>query len=108
MNDNLEKITVCEMIFYFSNVHYIARDGTETYMTVDDFPKVVEKKMKLLSYFHRYMREHLMKAGEKVARENDTMSRIPHLHQWVRTSSGVIMQLTNGTLQVSFILAGRC
>ncbi|GLV39196.1 polo [Carabus blaptoides fortunei] len=85
------------------NVHYIARDGVETYMTVDSYPKNLEKKMKLLSYFHRYMREHLMKAGDAVARESDQLSRIPHLHQWCRTTSAVIMQLTNGTIQVNFL-----
>lgn len=88
------------LYFSYSNVHYIARDGVETYMTVDSYPKNLEKKMKLLSYFHRYMREHLMKAGDSVARESDQLSRIPHLHQWCRTTSAVIMQLTNGTIQV--------
>lgn len=87
------------------NVHYIARDGTETYMTVDSYPKTIEKKLKLLSYFNRYMREHLMMAGESVNREIDTLSRIPHLHQWCRTTSAVLMQLTNGTIQVNFLLS---
>lgn len=70
-------------------------------MTVEKYPKVLDKKMKLLSYFNRYMREHLIKAGASVTRESDTLSRIPHLHQWVRSKSSVLMQLTNGTVQVS-------
>lgn len=70
-------------------------------MTVDNYPKVHDKKMKLLSYFSRYMREHLLKAGGSAVRENDTVSRIPHLHQWCRSTSGVLMQLNNGTVQVN-------
>lgn len=33
-------------------------------------------------------------------RESDGLSRLPHLHQWFRTTLAVIMYLTNGTLQV--------
>ncbi|XP_044726621.1 serine/threonine-protein kinase polo isoform X1 [Chrysoperla carnea] len=86
------------------NVHYIGKDGVEHYMTVDDYPAYLEKKMKLLSYFHRYMREHLMKAGAQIkVKESDSLSRIPHLHQWCRTGSAVVMHLTNGTVQVNFL-----
>lgn len=60
--------------------------------------------MKLLSYFSRYMREHLIKTGSSVIKESDSMSRTPHLYQWCRSTSGVLMQLNNGTVQVSDIL----
>lgn len=96
------------ILFGFSfcdrNVHYIERDGTENYYTMDSTPPTLDKKVKLLSYFRRYMKEHLMKAGASVAvQESDQLSRIPYLHQWHRTQSTVIMQLTNGTLQVKLI-----
>ncbi|CAH2005349.1 unnamed protein product [Acanthoscelides obtectus] len=84
------------------NVHYIDKNGDESYMTMDTYPKQYEKKMKLLSYFSRYMREHLVKTGAEHVRQNDTVSRIPHLHQWVRSTSGVLMQLNNGTVQMNF------
>lgn len=71
-------------------------------MTVNDYPKSYEKKMKLLSYFNRYMREHLIKAGASEVREVDSLSRIPHLHQWCRSTSGVLMQLNNGSVQVCY------
>lgn len=59
--------------------------------------------MKLLTYFKRYMNEHLLKAGgNAVAKEGDAISRIPHLHTWFRTQCAVVMHLTNGTVQVSF------
>ncbi|CAH0557257.1 unnamed protein product [Brassicogethes aeneus] len=84
------------------NVHYVDRNGEESYMTVDNYPKQYDKKMKLLSYFSRYMREHLIKTGAFIAKENDSMSRTPHLHQWCRSTSGVLMQLNNGTVQMNF------
>lgn len=84
------------------NVHYIDRAGEESYMTMENYPKTMEKKMKLLAYFNRYMRDHLIKAGASVVREADSLSRIPHLHQWCRSTSGVLMVLTNGTVQINF------
>ncbi|KAK4879314.1 hypothetical protein RN001_007460 [Aquatica leii] len=84
------------------NVHYIEKNGEESYMTIDNYPKPMDKKIKLLSYFNRYMRDHLIKAGASVVREADTLSRIPHLHQWCRSTTGVLMQLNNGTIQVNF------
>ncbi|KAF5269272.1 hypothetical protein FQR65_LT02573 [Abscondita terminalis] len=84
------------------NVHYIDRTGEETYMSIDDYPRSMDKKIKLLSYFNRYMRDHLIKAGGSVVREADTLSRIPHLHQWCRSTTGVLMQLNNGTVQLNF------
>ncbi|GJQ86458.1 polo [Trypoxylus dichotomus] len=84
------------------NVHYIDKNGEESYMTVENYPKMHDKKVKLLSYFSRYMREHLLKAGGSAVRENDSLSRIPHLHQWCRSTSGVLMQLNNGTVQMNF------
>ncbi|CAH0600364.1 unnamed protein product [Chrysodeixis includens] len=85
------------------NVHYINRQGQEQYMTMREYPQDLDKKMKLLTYFRRYMTEHLMKAGASVqVRESDGISRLPHLHQWFRTTLAVIMYLTNGTLQINF------
>lgn len=95
-------------MYQFSNVHSIDRDGKEEYMEVSEFPKHLEKKMKLLSYFKRYMSEHLVKAGGNSARGiGDSVSRIPHLHTWFRTQSAVVMHLTNGSVQVSKILLER-
>ncbi|EFA04647.1 serine/threonine-protein kinase polo [Tribolium castaneum] len=84
------------------NVHYIDKNGDEVYMTMDNYPRSYDKKMKLLSYFSRYMREHLIMTGASVVREVDSLSRTPHLHQWCRSTSGVLMQLNNGTVQMNF------
>ncbi|XP_077294577.1 serine/threonine-protein kinase polo [Arctopsyche grandis] len=85
------------------NVHYIDRPGQENYMTLTTYPPDLDKKMKLLNYFKKYMSEHLMKAGASIPiRETDTISRIPYLHEWYRTRTAVVMQLTNGTVQINF------
>lgn len=81
-------------------MHFVDKDGNESYMTVADFPRTLDKKMKLLSYFKRYMTEHLIKAGGSAVVESDTVSRIPHLHTWFRTTCAVVMHLTNGSVQV--------
>uniref|UniRef100_A0A8D8X9N0 polo kinase n=1 Tax=Cacopsylla melanoneura TaxID=428564 RepID=A0A8D8X9N0_9HEMI len=86
------------------NVHYIERDGNEHYYTDGHTPGPLDKKMKLLSYFLRYMNEHLMKAGASIkVQESDQLARLPYLHQWTRTPNSVMMQLTNGTLQFNFM-----
>ena len=88
-------------LILYRNVHYIEKDGSEHYHLMGQTPPNLEKKMKLLSYFRRYMTEYLMKAGDSVkVQESDNLSRIPYLHMWHRSSSGVLMQLTNGTVQV--------
>lgn len=74
-------------------------------MTATEYPRNLEKKMKLLSYFKRYMNEHLIKAGGQAVIESDTLSRIPHLHTWFRTTCAVVMHLTNGSVQVRFFVA---
>lgn len=98
-NDNTRLILLQNEI----NVHYIERDGTELYYTVDSVPAALEKKMKLLSYFQRYMFDHLMKAGaDHAVQQPDSLSRIPYLQQWHRSATAVLMFLTNGTLQINF------
>ena len=87
------------------NIHYINRDGTELYYTVKDYPLNLEKKMKLMNFFLQYMNEHLMKAGGSVVvKWSDSMSRIPYMQQWFRTQTAVVMQLTNGSVQVPIYL----
>ena len=86
------------------NIHYINREGNELYYTVKEYPTELEKKMKLMNFFLKYMKEHLMKAGSSAAvKPCDAMSRIPYMHQWFRTQSAVVMQLTNGTVQINFL-----
>ncbi|XP_018392373.1 PREDICTED: serine/threonine-protein kinase polo [Cyphomyrmex costatus] len=86
------------------NIHYINREGDELYYTVKEYPASLEKKMKLMNFFLKYMNEHLMKAGGSIAvKQSDSLSRIPYIHQWFRTQTAVVMQLTNGTVQINFL-----
>ncbi|KAL4113809.1 hypothetical protein QTP88_017381 [Uroleucon formosanum] len=85
------------------DVHYIEKNGFEKYYTIDQTPPTLEKKIRLLMYFRRYMDDHLNKAGADIlAKDADQLSRTPYLYQWYRSTSSVIMQLTNGTLQINF------
>ncbi|XP_014205549.1 serine/threonine-protein kinase polo [Copidosoma floridanum] len=85
------------------NIHYIDRSGEEAYYTTKDFPRSLDKKMKLLNFFLRYMNDHLMKAGGAVAvHQSDSLARPPYMHQWFRTQTAVVMLLTNGSLQINF------
>ncbi|KAJ8687080.1 hypothetical protein QAD02_022874 [Eretmocerus hayati] len=85
------------------NIHYIDRLGDELYYTVADYPRHLEKKMKLLNFFLRYMNDHLMKAGGAIAiKQSDALARTPYMHQWFRTQTAVVMLLTNGSLQINF------
>ncbi|XP_014221745.1 serine/threonine-protein kinase polo [Trichogramma pretiosum] len=85
------------------NIHYINQRGEESYYTVDDSPAHLEKKVKLLTYFLRYMNDHLLKAsGPVVVKQSDSLARPPYLHEWFRTPTAVIMLLTNGALQINF------
>ena len=72
---------------------------------MQQYPAMLEKKVKLLNYFMNYMKEHLLKAGANMElKERDELSRIPALKTWFRTSRAVVMHLTNGTLQVKLTI----
>lgn len=54
-----------------------------------------------LAAYRRIIWKVFLCSGASVSiRESDGLARLPHLHQWFRTSLAVIMYLTNGTLQV--------
>ena len=88
-------------IFIYRNIQYIERDGLEHFHTIKQFPESLSKKITLLKYFRSYMNEHLLKAGADVKpREGDEMTRLPFLKTWFRTRNAMVLQLSNGTLQV--------
>ena len=85
-------------------IQYVERSGAEHYHTMDQHPPLLSKKVKLLAYFRSYMQEHLIKTGASVApRDGDEHLRLPFLRQWFRTSRAVVMHLTSGTLQVTYL-----
>lgn len=86
------------------NLHYIERDGTEHYHTLESPPECLRKKITLLRYFRNYMNEHLLQTGHRDVdlEEKDELSRIPYLHHWSRTRNAIIFHLTNGSVQMNF------
>ena len=83
-------------------MHYI-ENGVENYMTTVNHPFQLHKKMKLLTFFLRYMRDNLLKTGSNIEpRESDSLARTPYLHHWCRTTCAVVFHLTNGLVQVNF------
>jgi polo-like kinase 1 len=85
------------------NMQYIERAGTEHFHTLKEFPESLTKKVTLLKYFRNYMQEHLLKAGANIApREGEEMTRLPFLRTWFRTRSAIVLQLSNGILQINF------
>jgi serine/threonine protein kinase len=83
---------------------YISNTGTEEFFLLDDFPKALQKKTTLLKYFRDYMTQHLLAAGAEAAQKTASMlvPRLPYLRTWFRTRSAIVLQLSNGTLQVNF------
>lgn len=85
------------------NMQYIERTGQEHFHTLKCYPENLQKKMTLLRYFRNYMTEHLLKAGpSQIPREGDEMTRLPFMKSWFRTRSAMVLQLSNGTVQVNF------
>lgn len=85
------------------SLQYIDKDNSETFHTLQVYPKEMEKKVTLLNYFRNYMNEHLLKAGSNMAqREADELARLPCLQQWFRTRSAIILHLNNGIVQINF------
>lgn len=83
-------------------MQYIERTGQEHFHTLKCYPENLQKKMTLLRYFRNYMTEHLLKAGpSQIPREGDEMTRLPFMKSWFRTRSAMVLQLSNGTVQVS-------
>jgi len=84
-------------------VHFIDQKNVETYYTITEYPKTLEKKVILLKYFRQYMQQHLMTAGaDAPAPRANAVARLPYLRVWFRTQSAIVLFLSNGTLQLNF------
>lgn len=85
------------------SLQYIDKMAAESFLNVRSFPPALSKKITLLKYFQNYMSEHLLKAGANMARrDGDELARLPYLSYWFRTRSAIVLQLTNGTVQMNF------
>lgn len=91
----------------FSQMQYVDRSGNESYINVaqvDQCASDVKKKITLLRYFHNYMRDNLLRAGDDLlpTKLTNRMARLPWMRTWFRSRNAINMHLTNGTLQINF------
>ncbi|ODN00636.1 Serine/threonine-protein kinase PLK1 [Orchesella cincta] len=84
-----------------SNLTYFTKEGVESYHNLKQHPDWMEKKIKLISYFEKYMTENLLRAATPALANTSCIPRIPNMYTWFRTSRSVVMTLTNGTLQIN-------
>jgi len=83
-------------------IQYIDRDGVESFHSIAQYPQDLYKKIALLKYFRNYMREHLVKMGDRQSQEAEDMARLPYLNNWFRTRHAICFHLTNGIVQINF------
>jgi len=85
-----------------NNVQYVDAKGSELYFTVSQFDESLTKKMKLLGVFQQHIAT-LTRTGAYIpVQESDCLTRLPVLCNWMRYNRTIVMQLSNGTLQINF------
>jgi polo-like kinase 1 len=85
-----------------NNIQYIDKKGSELYFTVSQFDKSLTKKMRLLGVFLQQIAT-LTRTGASIpVQESDRLTRVPVLCNWMRYNRAIVMQLSNGTLQINF------
>jgi polo-like kinase 1 len=99
-NDGTKMIQLAES----QSIHYIEFDGKESYyISEEEMPPEHNKKIRLLNYFVKYMKENLARAMQDKwsPSEPGCIARLPHLWTWFRSATSVVMILTNGTIQIN-------
>ncbi|GMT04931.1 hypothetical protein PENTCL1PPCAC_27105, partial [Pristionchus entomophagus] len=83
---------------------FVDKENREEHYSMDNTPYSLDKKVKLLDYFTKYMDTHLLSAGaKKASNAGDELARLPCLRFWLKTkSSNIAFHLSNGTLQINF------
>ena len=89
-----------QMVRTFTTIDNVSR---EYYYTINEFPLTLDKKVKLLNHFRKYMKENLKAGANTEPLEEDQLSRVPALKTWFRTNKAVVMPLTNGTMQINLL-----
>lgn len=84
-----------------SNVEFYDTNGkVATYP--HKVPETLHQRLALLEYFSHYMQENLTDGGYVTTRSSEKQKSIVQMKRWVRTNTAIIMELTNGTLQINF------
>jgi len=85
-----------------NNIQYIDQKGSELYFTVSQYDESLTKKMRLLGVFLKHIAS-LTRTGASIpAQESDSLTRLPVVCNWIRYNRAIVMQLSNGTLQINF------
>ena len=95
------------MDIYYSRVEFHDMHGKVTGHHQNSVPAPLHERLMLLRYFSEYMDEHLTEGGDtkqqgQVVASSRHKSTVPHMKRWVRTNTAIIMELCNGTLQVTY------
>lgn len=70
---------------------------------IDSVPKTLERRVTLLKYFAKYMDDNLIRGGDLIfPKEPTERPLIPFMRKWFRTTSAIVMLLSNKTLQINF------
>jgi len=85
-----------------NNIHYTDQKGSELYFTISQFDKSLTKKMRLLGVFLQHIAT-LARTGASIpVQESASLTRLPVLCNWMRYNRAIVMQLSNGMLQINF------
>jgi polo-like kinase 1 len=90
-----------------SNIHYMTRDMVlHDEYTIQWHPVCLVRKVKVVQRGKAYMRKLTKACADEHAKKSDgaALARYPYMVHWHRTGQYVLMQLSNGTIQVSFFL----
>uniref|UniRef100_A0A0N5BJ84 Serine/threonine-protein kinase PLK n=1 Tax=Strongyloides papillosus TaxID=174720 RepID=A0A0N5BJ84_STREA len=87
------------------NYQYIGKDGAREYFERNKCPTKLDKKLKLLEYFKRYMESNLV--GKPPVEEQENIKifdkGIPILLKWKRNDKCICFILLNGVFQINFL-----
>ncbi|GLH11650.1 Serine/threonine-protein kinase polo [Gryllus bimaculatus] len=86
-----------------SQVEFHDVNGKVTAHPNHSVPEPLHQRLAVLEYFLHYMQENLTDGGYVSLRSNEKhRSPILQMKRWVRTNTAIIMELSNGTLQINF------
>jgi hypothetical protein len=85
-----------------SDLQYVTGADSRQCYTLEQYPAVLGDKVVAIIRLKNHMNKRLFKAGAKHANgDGNAISHYPYMVQRRRTERWILMQLSNGTIQVS-------
>uniref|UniRef100_A0A0K0DYW6 polo kinase n=1 Tax=Strongyloides stercoralis TaxID=6248 RepID=A0A0K0DYW6_STRER len=81
---------------------HIDKYGSEKHYMKSEFPKNLEKKIKIFEKYKTFMKNKLRVTIKDTPRDDSGISRLPIIVKWERDDIAIALYLSNGTLQVNF------